>query len=440
MKTWKHALRFVFLLYAVILTACSSDDTGIGGKFLDNTIRTVIIDTCTINVSTVSIDSVVTSGQSSVMVGSYASTVFGNTECIAYVPFTLPGSYDFPSTEIVFDSINLVMILNGTWFGDTTSYQSFQVHLLDEVITLPDDEEYYSTWSVSYEDEPIAEYSFKPHPVTAATVSVRLPDAMGEELFEKIQDEDETVLGSQDRFMDYLKGIAVTAGADNNAVLGLSLSDSSMVINLHYHYSLLERTEETITITPYTERCFYGVDTDRSGTVFSDLRGNVLPSGQTGNMVLIQALTGAYVKIEFPYLNNLLQLGDYSTITDASLLIYPVKGTYSEYVPLPEDLSMYVSNENDVTTEYITTYTGDALQTGNLVEDDLFNIDTYYTYEITSFLQEQLGSFGISSRNLQLIVPEASQAVSLNTLVAGDGSYSGKKMKLKVSYLIYDIQ
>jgi len=232
----------------------------------------------------------------------------------------------------------------------------------------------------------------------------------------------------------------VTAGADNNAVLGLSLSDSSMVINLHYHYSLLERTEETITITPYTERCFYGVDTDRSGTVFSDLRGNVLPSGQTGNMVLIQALTGAYVKIEFPYLNNLLQLGDYSTITDASLLIYPVKGTYSEYVPLPEDLSMYVSNENDVTTEYITTYTGDALQTGNLVEDDLFNIDTYYTYDITSFLQEQLGSFGISSRNLQLIVPEASQAVSLNTLVAGDGSYSGKKMKLKVSYLIYDIQ
>jgi hypothetical protein len=440
MKTSKHLLRYLFFLLSVVLAACSGDDTGIGGIFLDNTIRTVIIDTCSINLSTVSIDSVVTSGKNSVMAGSYSDTVFGRTECTGYIPFTVPGSYDFPEAEIVFDSVNLVMVLNGTWFGDTTSVQTYQVHLLDEVIELPDDEEYYSTWSVPYSAVPVAAVSFKPHPAISDTVSVRLPDMMGEDLLDKMMNEDESVLGSQERFMNYFKGIALTAGDGNDVVLGVAVGDTSMVINLYYHYSTLTRTEETITIVPLTERTFYSVNTDRSGTRFSDLRGKTLSSDLTGNTVLVQALTGAYVRIDFPYLNNLLQLGDYCTITEASLLIYPVRGTYSKYVPLPGDLSLYVSNENDVTLGYITTYSGDALQTGNLVKDDLFNVDTYYSYDITSFLQDQLGAFGINSRSLQLIVPQASQAVSLNTLVAGDGSYTGNRMKIKVTYLIYDIK
>jgi hypothetical protein len=374
------------------------------------------------------------------MAGSYNDTVSGRTECTGYIPFTVPGSYVFPEAEIVFDSVNLVMILNGTWFGDTTSVQTYQVHLLDEVIELPDDEDYYSTWSVPYSSVPVASVSFRPHPAISDTVSVRLPDMMGEDLLDKIMNEDESVLGSQERFMNYFKGFALTAGEGNDVVLGMAVGDTSMVIDLHYHYSTLTRTEETITIVPLTERTFYSVSTDRSGTRFSDLRGKTLSSDQTGNTVLVQALTGAYVRIDFPYLNNLLQLGDYCTITEASLLIYPVRGTYSQYVPLPGDLSLYVSNENDVTLGYITTYSGDALQTGNLVKDDLFNIDTYYSYDITSFLQDQLGTFGINSRSLQLIVPQASQAVTLNTLVAGDGSYAGNRMKIKVSYLIYDIK
>jgi hypothetical protein len=119
-------------------------------------------------------------------------------------------------------------------------------------------------------------------------------------------------------------------------------------------------------------------------------------------------------------------------------MVYPVKGTYSEFVPLPEDLSLYVSNENDVTLGYITTYSGDALQTGNLVKDDLFGIETYYTYDITSFMQEQLGAFGTDRRSLNLIVPEASQPVTLNTLVAGDGQYPGKRIEIKVTYIVYD--
>ncbi len=52
-------------------------------------------------------------------------------------------------------------------------------------------------------------------------------------------------------------------------------------------------------------------------------------------------------------------------------------------MPLPPDLSIYVSTENDVSTGAITTYSGDELQTGNLSVDNLLDIDTYYSYDIT---------------------------------------------------------
>jgi hypothetical protein len=155
---------------------------------------------------------------------------------------------------------------------------------------------------------------------------------------------------------------------------------------------------------------------------------------------LLQSLTASYIKIEIPYLNDLLQLGDFSTVVSGALIIYPVRGSFSEINPLPPRLTMYVSDENDVTQGYITSYSGESLQTGNLVIDELFGIETYYTYDITSFIQSQLGAFGIYKRNLKLTVPEEKQATSLNALVAGDMSYPGNRIKLKISYLIYDVK
>ena len=431
-------MHVLSLLYVALITACSSDGFNMGGKFLSTEIRTVIIDTCSIRMSTVSIDSVVTSGKGSVMAGSYSDTIFGHTECTAYVAFDVPATQDPPDADIKFDSVALVMSLNGVWTGDTTKYQSFTIYTLDEIITLPDDEEFYSTNQVSRGSVPMAGFSLKPHPLEGEAISVRLPDSLGNTILQKIMSYDEVTLGSQDRFMAYLKGFAVTGGEHSDNILGVYVSDTSMCIRIYYHYSTETRHEEVISITPLEERCFYGVTTDRDDTPFKGLEGHELPSSGTENMVLVQALTASYVKIEFPYLNNLLELGDFSTVVNAELNIYPVKGTYSDAVPLPSGFSLYISNEDDVAVSAITNYSGDALQKGDLVVDNLYNIETYYSYNITTFLADQLGTIGINKRSLQLIVPSEELATSLNTLVAGDASNERGRIKLKIRYLIYD--
>jgi hypothetical protein len=438
MKIVRCPVHVLLLLYIALTTACSSDGFNMGGKFLDTDIRTVIIDTCSIRMSTVSIDSMVTSGKNSVMAGSYSDTTFGRTECIAYMAFDVPSTQDPPDAEIKFDSIALVMSLNGVWTGDTTKYQLFNIYPLDEVITLPDDEEFYSTRQVSHGSVPMASFSLKPHPLGGEAISVRLPDSLGTSILHKIMSYDEVTLGSQDRFMAYLKGFTVTGGEGSNNILGINVSDTSMCIRIYYHYSTETRHEEVISITPLEERCFYGVTTDWDDTPFEGLKGHELPSSETENMVLVQSLTASYVKIEFPYLNNLLELGDFGTVINAELLIYPVKGTYSNAVPLPSGLTLYISDEDDVAVSAITNYSGDALQTGDMVVDALYNIETYYSYNITTFLADQLGNIGINKRNLQLIVPEDKLATSLNTLVAGDASHERGRIKLKIRYLIYD--
>ena len=83
MKIARCPVHVLLLLYVALMTACSSEGFNMGGKFLDTDIRTVIIDTCSIRMSTVSIDSVVTSGKNSVMTGSYSDTASGRTECTA---------------------------------------------------------------------------------------------------------------------------------------------------------------------------------------------------------------------------------------------------------------------------------------------------------------------------------------------------------------------
>jgi hypothetical protein len=438
MNDLRRSLPFLLLISAILLPACTSDGFFIGKEYLNSNIRTVIIDTCTIKMTTVPVDSIVTSGLNTIMFGRYTDTTIGKIVSTSYLSFSLPGAVSLPVSEVVFDSLEMVIALNGNWLGDTTKTHTFNIYRLTEVTELPDDGDFYSTWSLPFLNTALTSFSLRPEPNVPEAVSVRLPDNIGANLLQKMMDADEEVLGTEARFLEYFKGFAITAGDDNNAILGVHLNDTSTVLRIHYHYSVTERVEGYFEITANADRCFYGITTDRSGTPFDRLNSTELTSSESHNEVLVQALTASYVRIEFPYLNNLLELGDYGTVISAELYVYPVKGTYSAAVPLPSELSIYVSTENDVSTGAITTYSGDELQTGNLSVDNLLDIDTYYSYDITGFMQEQLGVFGINRRVLTLIIPQTDLAATINTLVAGDKNHARNGTKLLISYLIYD--
>lgn len=439
MKVKYYRAYFALLIGSIFFAACTSDDFIIGRDFLDSGVRTVLIDTVSVKMTTVAIDSLKTSGNNLALVGAYNDPYAGRTECKSYISFTLPQKQNFPEHTLVFDSIVLAMVYSGEWLGDTVQYNDYNIHVLTEPVELPENNSFYSNNTATYESDPLTTFSVKPGSLKKDTLSVRLPDSMGSDLFDKLRNYDESVMGNLESFMNYLPGLAVTAGVDNNCVMGFSLSeDSSMVMRIYYHYSTWEKVSEVVSIKPFSSRCFYSVETDRTGTPFENLTKSGLPSSQSDNMALVQALTASFVRIEIPYLNNLLYLGDFSTITSAVLVVYPVKNSYGETSPLPKKLSLFISDENNISQGFVTNYSSQVPQTGNLVVDELYGLDTYYTYDITSFLQDQLGAFGIHKRNLNLIIPSNDLSMTLNTLVAGDYSHPTNRIKLKISYLIYD--
>ena len=212
-----------------------------------------------------------------------------------------------------------------------------------------------------------------------------------------------------------------------------------MCLKLYYHRTLESSTEHELVFKPSTTQNFNKVKYDRSNTPLSllTLENEELISSLSLNQTYVQGLTGLYTKIEFPYLNSLLEEGDMVTIESGYLYLYPVRGSYGGDIPLPTTLSLYTADENNVTGNALTDILGTSVQTGSLTTDDLLHRNTYYTFDITSFLQSNLGAIGINKQNLQLFLPEEKINTSFGCVRFGDMQHAESQVKLSVLCKIY---
>jgi hypothetical protein len=454
-QVMKFILRIFIIPLATVafITGCTSDGFVLGGNYLESNIRTTIIDTCTVRLTTVAIDSVATSGNSLGLVGHYYDANWGSVTTTTFVSYNKPSSI-ITTNNFKFDSVGLVMTLNGTYVGDTLRKHTINVYpLIDKMENLPNSRKYYSNKELKYDPTPMAAFSFMPRPLTKSTPAdrptprwknsfiVRLPDSFGEDLLTRIQDEDNEALSTSQKFRIYFPGFAVAAGDKENSIFGFKIdSDSSFAIRIYYHYSDQQRYKKTIDIKPDLERYFYGIKYDRSGTPFEALPEDTveLYSHDSGNKALVQALTATYIKVEIPYLNYLTELGDYCGVVSASLLLYPEEGSFSDSLELPKDLSIYINDENDISVGAVTTYSGDALQNGSLITNEMRKKDTYYSYDITSYMQDQLGATGYSKRYLKVVVPQESIGTTFSTVTVSDKKKLSEGTRLILKYLIYE--
>ena len=146
-----------------------------------------------------------------------------------------------------------------------------------------------------------------------------------------------------------------------------------------------------------------------------------------------------YLNIDFPFLNDLRAEGKLVTIESALLRLYPVKGTYGERYPLPESLTLYTADENNVTEDVVTDISGSSVQTGSLVTDEMMGEETYYSFDITSFLQSNLGTVGYNRKILQLMLPDNLFFTTLSGVVFGDAGHpDSSPVKLTILYKTYN--
>lgn len=438
--------KFLIVLFLGFLAiSCDSDkDQGefvVGSDYLALKNKVISIDTVTVNVSTIKLDSLITSGESRILVGNYDDPLFGKVKAASYFQLST-SSYnlysknsDTEATGYVYDSIAMILRYDDYSYADTTQVQALNVHrVLAKFKPNVEDKSFYNNSSLNYGSASLGTINYKPKPMGNDSITIKLDNEFGLELFNKFKNNE---IANAEEFTDYLKGFALTSeSAASNSVIGFNLSS---VLRLYYSKGKGD-TESSYTMD-FTisdgSKQFNAISSDRLGTLIQDLPLSKvsLPSAFTGNKGFVQSGTGIVLRVDFPYIKNLKYLSEKGAIVDAKLIMKPVKNSYSKMFPLPESLSVYiVDNLNRIRSKLVNSDSESLVATlydGN----DEFDEAVGYQVSLGAFLQKEMLKESDAKSGLLFTLPELSKVV--NRVVLADQAGKENKMKLQIYYITY---
>lgn len=431
---------FSVLLTVFFFISCTKPDINFGESYLDNGFTNIVYaDSATPAISTIFIDSFVTSATSKAVAGTYSDPYFGTVSAQSYFPLSPPVFSDIYGLS-VYDSIELILKLNKSYYGDTTKPIQIYVHELDQTIQYAENKtSLYNLNSFTIKQVPLGTKIVSVRPSVNDTVSIRLSDALGIDLLEKFRKGDGNVTSSA-AFLNYFKGVRVSA---SNPAYILGFSDS-VIMRLHYHDPgvFVESKNIDFNISDFRLQ-FNQINIDRSTTLLKNLNASntELLSSATNNMSFLQSATGSLIKISFPYIHDFFQIRQFVKVVRAQLVIKPVANSFNDFYPLPPQLrlsqtSLDNSFGSDITS--ISTGTTAAVEYGNLNIDPLYGLNTSYTYDVTNYILAQMAVTGYNENGLLLSPPPANYPSNFNRLVIGDKNNMNGNIQLKLYYLTVD--
>lgn len=430
----------MFLLSLLCMYSCYDENNNYGEKLVDTSFRNIHIDTSTVIVTTVFIDSLETSEKNVALIGAYKYPLWGTASASTYLTFSRP-SYNTDIDEtVILDSLVLLLTPTGYFIGDTTKTQTFSVFRLTEKIILNDNGYLYNKDKVNYDPTPLGTFSYIPRPNSGEMLEFRLSDSWGNELLSLFHSRDNSV--SSDHYSEYMKGIVIIPDIPtSHSVLAFNINedDSTVSLALRYHVISEKENEAELIFQSSIETQFNHIEHDRSGTLLENYTETSaeIPSSQLDNTSIVMGGTGWYTRLDFPHLNNLREQGEFVEIQSAYLKIYPKLGTYSDFNPLPEELYLYIVDENNVVTDAVMDYFGDEVQSSTLKKDDIFHENTYYYFDITDFMKEELGALGIYKHSLQLVLNTDDYTKTLKNLTLNN-QQTDYPITLELTYKIYE--
>ena len=439
----KHYLLIILIGLGVLLS-CNEENTSyeVGQDFIDTNTLVFEVDTLTLETSTIISDSLITSGTSRILVGALQDNDFGNLTAQSY--FGVYSSVFDLDKDAVFDSISLIMHYDRYYYGDTTLVQTYKVHEITEVFEPNDDDDYfYNTSSLEYSNEILGEQSFTPYPYKKDSINIPLSYTFGENLFDKIQDDEIT---DANDLTDEFRGITIKSDSNTNTVLGFKYSTAdygTTTIRLYYTLNNEDNSENTdyhfdLKLQGSNE-IFNNITSDKSNTVLNSLTDSedILPSSETENKLYLQSGTGVSMRVEMPTLNTLNELENDGTTLSAFIKMYP-EYTSSDNTDLIDSLAVYVVDQKNRSISQLTSLSGNDVYAKLYSEANEFDSSNYYLVDVSSFIETILTSSYTLDYSLRFEFPNNSSTI--NRLLINDPKSpedSNYKMKLHLTYLTY---
>jgi hypothetical protein len=438
--------KFLFLmLLGLLIVCCDSDvDTGkfvVGSDYLSVKNKVISMDTMTVIVSTVKLDSLVTSSESRILVGNYDDPLFGKIKADSYFQ-VMTSSFnlysqnsDTDATGYVFDSIAMIMRYDDYYYADTTKVQTLNIHrILKKFKSKSDDGSFYNNSALDYDSAVLGSLTYKPKPVGKDSINIKLDNSFGLELFDKFKNNE---VSNESELTEYLKGFMITSASNTtSSVIGFNLTST---LRLYYSKGKGD-TEESYRkdfVVSNAAKQFNTITANRLGTLLHDLpiSNKSLSSNYTQHKGFLQSGSGVVCRIDFPNIKQLKYLSDKGAIIDAKLLLKPVKNSYSKVFPLPEKLSVYTVDNLNRLNDRLTNANGEVV-TANLNDSgDEFGEGVQYELLLSSFLKKEMLKESDKRIGLFLTMPILSKVV--DRLVLGDQNNTESKLQLQIYYITY---
>lgn len=449
----KNMIKYFLLCISVLFLFSCEDESNtyeVGSSWMDAQSKIVMIDTLTVKMSTIMMDSTVTSGKSAMMIGNIKDQTFGQVTSSSLFEFN-PSSYSLnsPATAI-YDSIVMYLTNTNFYYGDTLKSYKLDVHPLTDRIKL-NNGYLYNTSKFNYSSGSIGSAEFYPRPNTDSSyVKIKLDQSYGQTLFNTLKNSDVT---NQEYFLNFYKGLALVPSTDNNAILRFGINSSyqvqinkstkekvSNIVRLYYHTTSQNGTElvkYTVDLSPSSSYHYNKIQSNFAGSELANLTPKTpIPSASLGNKTYLMAGIGVYTKVEIPYLKSLKNLYENYKIIDATLSLSPVAGYYSANFYNPNPLYYYYGDKLNklVSSNYSTD--GSTEITINLSNSSEFQNEHSYDFPMTNFVNNILGESANSNYNT-LIYPSSYADVLCGKTTLGDTKNKTNPAKLKVYILGY---
>jgi hypothetical protein len=404
--------RFLFLMVLLIsLWACEDPTTlPVGKAFNGNKLQVAYVDTFSVITSVVQLDSVLTNGTNTILLGQYKDDDLGTVHASSYFQI-LPKTVFAPNLQDVFDSISLIMPYTRTFVGDTTVPMKINVYQLQEQIKYrlllygtehklsvfnQGDPPYYTgdglfnTTKFRHNNTPIVSTTIRFFPRRDSVINIKLPYSFGANWFRLAQkdtavrpasssgdpevgifrrfgiNEGET---APDFIANFFNGIFMDVDAGTNGAIvslgatstvsqpGSSSATKVLKIRLYYRTlvnDILQKKHFDFVVYQSSFQ-FNHIDFDRTGTAFAGLQKlqamSTAPLGKpspTGNKFYVQSGTGLVTRLDFPSLKSFFQVNNGIILNAAYLDIQPIIGSYPlNYLP-PSPLSLYPTDGSNM--------------------------------------------------------------------------------------------
>ncbi len=444
----RNFLFFISVLVIFFLGACEKPTISLSNTFINNgNTNIIVVDTMSADLSTVFVDSFPSAGTRNMLLGTYNDPYFGVVTSKSFVQIGPPVNLPTISNLAGFDSLVLIMRINKNFYGDTTVNQRYYAAQLQSVIQLPTTQiTFFNNQSFPFDpNSPLGFADAQISPTAGFTsqkdrdsLKMKFPDNLGQQLFGMLYNKSDTVK-NENTFIGFFKGLCIYPDESRpGSIFGFT---DSVIMRLYYHEPGVFSSSNYVDF-PMNDgsKQFNNIAVNRAGTPTEPINATnrEVPSTATDNIAFIQSTTGLETKVRFPYLWKLIQRPDYISVLKAQLIIKPITGTYSPTLSLPPALNLFITDNTNFIGSPIVL--NGSPQSGNLVVDYLYGQNTSYTYDITSYIQQQIsaGAENNAINGLMITLPASASSFSFNRAVIGDKyNLKNNNIMLKLYYISF---